>query len=124
MTAEDSYLLAATGRALWSAACCGSVPPLITQLRDRMRRPQPGDVVLEISRWGGLDPARFDPDSVGRLVSHAGDRWVVEPLHDPGRQQGWRNADFIALPSGPLGSAGIFTAGEALAAAERTEPSG
>ena len=71
---------------------------LIEELRERMRDPRPGDLVLEISRLGGMMPGRFDPDSIGRLLRVEGDRWVVEPLHAPGAEQGWQNADFIALP--------------------------
>jgi len=98
MTGEDSYLLAIIGRELWRSACIGNAPPIITRLRERMLAPQPGDLVIEITRLGGMMPDRFDPDSIGRLLRVEGDRWVVEPLHAPGTEQGWRNADFVALP--------------------------
>lgn len=90
---DASYLLAVTGRELWRSARIGDV-----KLHERMEHPRPGDLVLEISRFGGLHPDRFDPDSIGRLLRIEGDRWVVEPLHAPGTEQGWRNAEFIALP--------------------------
>lgn len=104
MNREESYLLAVVGRELWRSACIGNAPPVIKDLRGRMRNPQPGDLVLEISRLGGMMPDRFDPDSIGRLIrvesaEHTGrDRWVVEPLHAPGTEQGWQNAEFVAIP--------------------------
>jgi hypothetical protein len=103
MNQEDAYLLAIVGRELHRATLIGNAPPLITKLRERMRNPQPGDLVLEISRLGGMIPGRFDPDSIGRLLRAESadggrDRWVVEPLHAPGTEQGWQNAEFVALP--------------------------
>jgi hypothetical protein len=98
MTSEDAYLLAIVGRELHRATLIGNAPPAITKLRERMLNPQAGDLVLEISRLGGMKPDRFDPDSIGHLVRIEGDRWVVEPLHAPGALQGWRNATFVALP--------------------------
>lgn len=98
MTPRESELLAKVGRELWRATLIGDAPPAIAELRDRMRHPQPGDLVLEITRFGA-----FDPDGIGWLVSMAGDpaapaRVVVEPLHRPGEEQGWQNAQFVALP--------------------------
>jgi hypothetical protein len=98
MTREDSYLLAIVGRELHRSTLAGNAPPMITELRERMRNPRPGDLVLEISRFGGMMPDRFDPDSIGRLVRIESDRWVIEPLHAPGTEQGWRNAEFVAIP--------------------------
>jgi len=98
MTGEDVYLLAIIGRELYRATLIGNAPPVIKELGERMRNPQPGDLVLEVSRWGGMRPDRFDPESIGRLVRIEGDRQVVEPLHAPGTDQGWQNARFVALP--------------------------
>ena len=98
MNQEDAYLLAIIGRELHRATLIGNAPPVIASLRERMRNPRPGDLVLEISRLGGMMPGRFDPDSIGRLLRIEGDRWVVEPLHAPGTEQGWQNAEFVALP--------------------------
>lgn len=92
MTAEESALIFHIGRALWTSQIA-----IQGELLERMRRPQPGDLVIEISRIGS-----FDPDGVGRLISIEGtdpdDRYVVAPLHAPGTEQGWQNATFIALP--------------------------
>jgi hypothetical protein len=64
----------------------------------RMAHPGPGDLVVEITAFG----APRDPDSVGRLIRVEGtdpdERWVVEPVHKPGAEQGWRNAMFAAVP--------------------------
>ncbi len=91
MTPEESELLAVVGRELWRKALGRGV------LGQRMMDPQPGDLVMEITRWGS-----FDPDGIGRLArvegSAPGERWVVKPLHRPGEEQGWQNAQFIALP--------------------------
>jgi hypothetical protein len=58
-----------------------------------------GDLVLEISSRG---PA--DPDGIGWLLGIEGRtggtaaRYVIEPLGRPGVEQGWVNADFVAVP--------------------------
>lgn len=103
MTPEESYLLAVAGYELYRHVVLTGRPTLATSmLAERMRSPRPGDLVLEVSTLAGIRPDRWDPDRIGRLVrvegSDPGDRWVVEPLHDPGRGQGWQNATFIALP--------------------------
>lgn len=93
------------GRALFNLALRPSgAPPSVTALRDRMMLPQVGDLVVEVT--GRL----FERDSVGRLIAIELDpddpdpryvqRWVVAPLVDPERHQGWSNAEFIALPEG------------------------
>ena len=100
MTDNPSELLYYAGRALWQSVLIGDPPPATVQLRFRMKNPRPGDLVIEISEFGRT----FDPDSVGRLVrvEHSDDldltRHVVEPLNRPGEEQGWRNAEFVAIP--------------------------
>ena len=104
MTPEESYLVAIAGYELYRHSSLGSRPkmPLTEALAERMAKPRPGDLVLEVSTIAGLRPDRWDPDRIGRLVRHEGedpgDRWVVAPLHDPEREQGWQNARFIAIP--------------------------
>jgi hypothetical protein len=96
---DASELINNVGRALWESVLVGDPAPAVAELRNRMKRPRPGDLVIEVTMLG-----RFDPDSVGRLLRVEGDnpglpdRYVVEPLHRPGEEQGWRNAQFIALP--------------------------
>jgi hypothetical protein len=104
MTTEESYLLAVMGRELYRHTALGSRPkmPMSEALAERMAKPRPGDLVLEISTFSGMRPDRWDPDRIGRLVrvegQEPGERWVVAPLHDPEREQGWQNVIFIALP--------------------------
>jgi hypothetical protein len=104
VTPEESYLVAIAGYELYRAATFtgGHPTPMTAELAERMSKPRPGDLVLEVSTLAGLRPDRWDPDRVGRLVSVTGRdpdiRYVVAPLHDPGREQGWQNATFIALP--------------------------
>jgi hypothetical protein len=92
MTAEESALIFHVGRALWTSQIA-----IRGELLERMRHPQAGDLVIEISHMGP-----FDPDGVGRLISIEGadphDRYIVAPLHEPGVSRGWQNATFIALP--------------------------
>ncbi|SFD14064.1 hypothetical protein [Streptomyces aidingensis] len=87
------------GRALYTAALRGGVSETV---RDRMMKPRPGDLVIEVTAFH----TQLDPDGIGRLVSIQGtpempERYVVEPLHRPGTQQGWRNATFAAVPDQP-----------------------
>lgn len=102
MTAEESYLLAVVARELYRATLSGDAPSLRTELRERMHDPRPGDLVLEVSTMAPMTPERFDPDRLGRLVrvegEDPGQRFVVAPLHDPEREQGWQNATFVAIP--------------------------
>jgi hypothetical protein len=101
--ASYSKMLADVGRALFTAA----ISSKRTDLLERMNNPRVGDLVLETTRLGP-----FDPDSIGRLVALEQPeqvygrteygRFVVAPLHDPSREQGWQNAQFIALPEGKL----------------------
>jgi hypothetical protein len=92
VTPEEARILAVLGRELFVASAG-------TPLWNRMRRPRPGDLVLEISGFG----RGWDPDRIGRLVRVEGkppdDRYVVDPLHDPARRQSWQHAEFIALPT-------------------------
>jgi hypothetical protein len=104
MTTEESYLLAICGYELYRAATLagGRSTPVTAELAERIGKPRPGDLVLEVSTLAGLRPDRWDPDRIGRLLriegEEPGDRYVVAPLHDPEREQGWQNATFIALP--------------------------
>lgn len=98
MTPEEARMLAVVGRELYMATITNPAPDM-KQLGDRMRHPRPGDLVLEVSGIG----RDWDPDQLGRLIRIEGefpdDRYIVAPLHDPEREQGWRNSTFIALPT-------------------------
>lgn len=92
MTPDEARILAVVGHELFMASQG-------TPLAHRMRKPQPGDLVLEISDFG----RGWDPNRIGRLVRVEGrqpnEQYVVAPLHAPDRQAAWRNGDFIALPT-------------------------
>lgn len=92
MTPEEARLLAVIGHELFLASQG-------TPLAERMRRPEPGDLVLEITGFG----RGWDPNRIGRLVRiegrPPGTVYVVAPLHRPGHQSGWRDCEFIALPT-------------------------
>ncbi len=99
MTEAEALLVAVLCRNLHSALLrAGGSDEARRAVHERMMHPQPGDLVVEITMWG---PPR-DPDQVGRLIriegSGPGERWVVEPLHRPGQEQGWQNAAFAAVP--------------------------
>jgi hypothetical protein len=89
------------GRALWRSVLTRMTGDAYQRMIfDRMTHPQVGDLVIEISSFAG-----YDPDGVGWLrgIEYAEDstlpeRFVVQPLHRPGERQGWRNAEFVALP--------------------------
>lgn len=104
MTPDDALITVRLARALWSVALR---PGQRDQIRSRMMRPKPGDLVAEISpRLGGA----LDPDSFGYLIAMSGadlsaghvDAWIIEPLTAPGKRQTWRNAEFAAIPLHPL----------------------
>jgi hypothetical protein len=84
VTPEESYLVAIAGYELYRHTALGARPkmPMSEELAERMARPQPGDLVLEVSTLAGLRPGRWDPDSVGRLVRVEGE--------DPGNRVGSR----------------------------------
>lgn len=94
-------LLFYVGRALEAAVNVGQPAPAVAALAERMHNPRPGDLVMEVTSFGP-----FDPDSIGRLLRVETSptdhtfvtRWVTEPLGRPGQEQGWQNAEFVALP--------------------------
>jgi hypothetical protein len=70
-----------------------------TPLGDRMSRPEPGDLVLEVTHFGH----GWDPNRIGRLVRIEGkapdERYIVAPAHAPAQHREWRRCRFIALPT-------------------------
>lgn len=99
MTPSEALIVARLGRELWHIALTSRD----TAIRDRMTEPVPGDLVVEIARRG--EPR--DPDMCGWLLRTEGDadldgRWVIEPLHRPGEEQGWSDAAMVAI-AGPGG---------------------
>ncbi|HEV7934597.1 MAG TPA: hypothetical protein VGP70_20105 [Actinomadura sp.] len=92
MTPEEARVLAVVGHELFLATRG-------TPLGDRMNRPEPGDLVLEVTHFGH----GWDPNRIGRLVRIEGkapdERYIVEPAHDPEQHREWRHCRFIALPA-------------------------
>jgi hypothetical protein len=70
-----------------------------TPLGDRMSKPEPGDLVLEITHFG----RGWDPNRIGHLVRIEGrapeERYIVAPAHAPAQHREWRHCSFIALPT-------------------------
>jgi hypothetical protein len=99
VTEAEALLVANLCRNLYSALLrCGGADEYRQAVCERMMHPRPGDLVVEVSMWG----TPRDPDMVGRLIriegSEPDERWVVEPLHRPGEEQGWQNTSFATVP--------------------------
>jgi hypothetical protein len=105
MARNKTHLIAILGTELWRSCLVGNV-----QLRERMKRPGVGDLVVEFSA-----AARGDLDGVGWLrglefadrapgdgVNIDGGRvvdvWLIEPIDKPGETVRWGNATFFAIP--------------------------
>jgi hypothetical protein len=92
VTPEEARVLAVVGHELYLASQG-------TPLADRMRVPQTGDLVLEITGFG----RGWDPNRIGRLIRVEGrppsERHIIAPLHNPDEQLGWQHGEFIALPT-------------------------
>lgn len=86
--------LYATGRELYSAGTRSSELLDRRRVAEAMAEPRAGDLVFVRDR--------FDPDGVGRLLRIEGEfpreKYVIEPLHRPGVELGWRNCTVLALP--------------------------
>lgn len=121
---ELARLIAMAGYAAWCATLIGNAPPSTKALYDRMRAPQPGDLVVETST---LHRTPWDPGAVGRLLRTAmeprwtRERWIADggdadepirteqiwyvapfvPTQDGRDEVRWWNASFIAIPDVP-----------------------
>jgi hypothetical protein len=73
---ETLAALAASAYGLYSACCIGNPPPFVARLREALRNPRPGDLVLEITSFRRADD----------LSSHVGElvRIAEEPCMPPG----------------------------------------
>lgn len=105
---ETAKLVYDVGRALYDLVI---VTPALRsgELGDRMFRPVPGDLVIEVTSTGP-----FDADYIGRLEyvrRHPADsthitEWAIQPLGDP-RNPHYRRTfgpmlRFVAIPDAPL----------------------
>lgn len=120
-------LMLGTASALYAAVLVGNPAPVVAKMHDRMRKPQPGDLVMEV----GVQFRKSDPDSqikgFGILIDHrkewmsTDEEWAAEVANEPGIdpvrdrfaddawyvQYGphvedvcrWTNCDFLAIPT-------------------------
>lgn len=110
MSLDKTCLIAVLGTELWRSCMVPNAPRQTIALRERMKRPRVGDLVVEFSAGH-----RGDPDGVGWLrgiefadgmggehVNIDGGRavevWVIEPIDKPGQKLRWSRATFFAIP--------------------------
>ena len=124
---EEKRRLGVLAVHLWRATLIGGAPPVTVALRERMRHPVPGDLVLETStiQWlirrdPDLDDDRWDGQLVPFLRKEGRPRYSQEewdeargdsdpttpPLEDTliclnpdGTEFAWTNAELIAVPT-------------------------
>lgn len=72
--------------------------PFCNAVFQRMRNPQPGDLVLETSRAIRTN----DPDGFGWLVSYDRAEGTGEIERPGGRTQRWENATIVAVPTAEM----------------------
>jgi hypothetical protein len=112
MDREAKRNLAFVAIALWDSVLIGDPPPAVLARYERMRSPQPGDLVMETStirslcrdladdRWDG----QFIPYVRSEMREHAyedGETWsetVAICLNADGNEFAWTNADLVAVP--------------------------
>lgn len=92
MTAAEIERLAIVGRWLYRS-CLGANCEYNRRIFERMKSPQLGDIVLEITRFGP-----FDPESVGTFIRRDGEACLIMRL-DCDEVQRWENAEFMSLPN-------------------------
>lgn len=115
---ELARLISHSGYLAYMNTLVGNATPAIRATFDRMRRPVPGDLVLEITTYN-REP--WDPGALGYLVrvvdeivhepteedpyeepfSYEERAWYVRPFvptEDGRAEVRWHNAEFIALP--------------------------
>jgi hypothetical protein len=110
MALDKTRLIAVLGNELWRSSLVSDAPRMTIELRERMKRPRVGDLVVEFSAgyrgdldgvgWlRGIDFADRKPgDSVNIDGGRAVDVWAIEPLDKPGQIVRWGNATFFAIP--------------------------
>jgi hypothetical protein len=107
---SKTQVIAVLANELWLSTVAPSVPRPTAVLRERMKRPAVGDLVVEFSAGqrgdqdgvGWLRGIEFvdgrGGDSVNIDGSRAVDAWVIEPIDKPGQTIRWSNATFFAIP--------------------------
>ena len=110
MKLSKTHLIAVLGSELWRSSLNAYAPREIVELRERMKRPRVGDLVVEFSAGhrgdsdgvGWLRGIEFADRARGDSVNIDGGRvvdvWLIEPLDRPGQTIRWGNATFFAIP--------------------------
>jgi hypothetical protein len=111
---------------LLSSACLvGHPAPIVERMGERIRKPQAGDLVIEVSAMRSRDPDKRitgfgillehraewwqtdeeyaaqvaeDPADDERLIDHA---WYVQYGPSPGDVCRWTNCEFVVIPTDP-----------------------
>lgn len=109
MSLSHARLIAVLSNELWTSTI-GNPSHLMAELRERMKRPRIGDMVVEFSAGqrgdadgvGWLRGIEFSDGQGGDHVNIDGRRavsaWIVEPLDKPGETFRYANATFFAVP--------------------------
>jgi hypothetical protein len=107
---SKTHLIAVLANELWLSTLAPNLPRLTSELRERMKRPGVGDLVVEFSAGqrgdqdgvGWLRKIEFADGLGGDSVNIDGrrvvDAWVIEPIDRPGQTIRWSNATFFAVP--------------------------
>lgn len=107
--------LGAAGYQAYSNCLVGHAAPMVTRYFNRVKNPEPGDLVLETSTFYARDLRGYGHVAVGTLVErkveslvyeedglesqpYQEEAWYVTPLTG-GETIRWTNADFIAIPA-------------------------
>ncbi|MEN3609177.1 hypothetical protein [Plantactinospora sp. ZYX-F-223] len=110
MPVSKTQLIAVLANELWLSTLSPNVPWLSAELRERMKRPHVGDLVVEFSAGqrgdadgvGWLRGIEFADGRGGGSVNIDGQRvvdaWMIEPIDMPGQTIRWSNATFFAIP--------------------------
>ncbi|MEU8260154.1 hypothetical protein AB0C02_05975 [Micromonospora sp. NPDC048999] len=110
MPLRKTQLIAVLGNELWCSTLTPNAPRLTVELRERMKRPRVGDLVVEFSAGqrgdadgvGWLRGIEFADGQGGDNVNIDGrrvvDSWMIEPIDKPGQTIRWTNATFFAIP--------------------------
>jgi hypothetical protein len=120
-------MMCAMAKCLQRAVTVGQPAPVVQRMSERMRHPQPGDLVVETSRMGRQHP---DVEAFGILLAHRREwwstdaEWAAEMAGEPEELRGtdnrptdhawyvqygprpedvcrWVNCEFIAIPLDP-----------------------
>lgn len=112
---QAASFIGAAGYQAYSNCIVGNQAPAIKRYFDRVRNPEPGDLVVETSTFYARDLRGYGHVAVGTLVErkieslvyeedgfepdpYEEEAWYVTPFTG-GETIRWTNAEFIAIPS-------------------------